>query len=170
MALVIEDGAGSNPAANSYVSVADFAQWLADMAYDIIPADKQEGYLRRAIGEMELLKWIGAKASATQPLQWPRADVVLPDGQVLPSDSIPSRIVTGQQQLAREIYARDQAGGLDAGASGRLTGVTKRVEGAVTVTKTYDNTGKLMFPATTDGSQSQFADFVYRRGLFAIRA
>ena len=169
MTIIVEDGSGV-AGANSYVSVADFAEWLDVMGYDVLPDDKQEPYLLRAAQAMEVMHWIGKRASDTQALAWPRTDVVMRSGEILPSDQVPAHIVTGQQQLAREMYAQDTAPVLEAGANGPIISKTERIEGAITVTTAYANDGNLMYPRASDGSRTQFADYLERRGLFAVRA
>lgn len=166
MALVIEDGTGKADA-ESFASAADLASYAA-LYGSTIPATEgeREALLRRAALQMQVMGWKGRKASSAQALPWPRAEVEV-DGEILPSNLIPARIEYGQMALAVEIHADDLAPPeLQKGAV-----VRERVEGAVE--RQYAevaNTGRLMRAAPDRPSRAQFADYLQKRGLFAVRA
>lgn len=93
MALVIETGSGGNAAANSYATAAQLNDY-AD-ARGVTVAGDAEQLLLRAMDYAESLAFAGRKASATQPLQWPRVGVSL-DGYPVASDAIPAELVRAQ--------------------------------------------------------------------------
>lgn len=166
MALVIEDGTGKADA-ESFASAADLASYAA-LYGSSIPATEgdREALLRRAALQMQVMGWKGRKASSVQALTWPRADVEV-DGEILPSNLIPARIEYGQMALAVEIHADDLA----PPEQQKGAVVRERVEGAVE--RQYAevaNTGRLMRAAPDRPSRAQFADYLQKRGLFAVRA
>lgn len=102
MALVIEDGtvvAG----ANSYVSAAEIVAYASARGVTISASDAEMS----AVLAMDYLesfrsRYKGTKVSATQPLQWPRKDVVI-DGADFPSNEIPKELKSAQCQSCIEI-------------------------------------------------------------------
>lgn len=165
--LIIEDGTGK-PDAESFATAADLASYAVKFGRTI-PADEpaQEALLRRAAVQMMALAWKGHKATTGQALPWPRRGVEL-DGEILPVTLIPARIEYGQMALAVEIHADD----VDP-PSKRTGAVTrKRVEGAVDVqyAEIPNDSGYLLPAAPDRPSATQFADYLARRGLFAVRS
>lgn len=85
MALIVEDGTGSNPLAESYASVADAdgywerrphdansTTWLAETDDEM-----KEGALREASAYLDATYaplFVGSRSTATQGLQWPRVE------------------------------------------------------------------------------------------------
>ena len=169
MTLIVESGAGV-PDANTYVDLADFRAY-ADLRKLTIPADdpSAEALLIRAADVMNGIKWLPGDSleHKTYPdayLAWPRTDVWL-RGRLLPSDAVPREIVYGQMALAAEIMADDAAP--PETAVGPV--VMERVEGAVTV-QYADNKGKVLPVNAQRPSAVLFADYIVKRGLFAVRA
>uniref|UniRef100_UPI000F04C363 DnaT-like ssDNA-binding protein n=1 Tax=Pseudomonas viridiflava TaxID=33069 RepID=UPI000F04C363 len=112
------------------------------------------------------MTWKGRKSSSEQALAWPRREIRL-DGENKPERYLPARIQYGQMALAAEIHADD------------IDPIDKR-KGAVTKEKvdsavereyaTISNTSSRLLPAAPDRpSATQFADYLQRRGLFAVR-
>jgi hypothetical protein len=167
MGLIIEDGTGK-PNADSYSEVAELVSY-ARMYGATIPADEvaQEALLRRAALAMNGMKWKGRRANPDQALAWPRKDVIV-DTEIKPSNYIPARIQYGQMALAAEIHAED----VDPIEKRKGAVTLERVEGAVTREyAAYSNTSSRLLPAAPDRpSRSQFADYLLKRGLFAVRA
>jgi len=165
MALIIEDGTGKEDA-DSYASAAELVSYAANYGVTV-PAtvEAQEALLRRAALQMQVMGWKGRKASAVQALVWPRADVEL-DGEVLPSSYIPARIQYGQMALAAEIHADD----IDPPGQRQGAVIRERVEGAVDVQYAENKSGYLLPAAPDRPSRTQFADYLVKRGLFAVRA
>ena len=167
MTLIIEGGSGK-PDAESYASAEDLAMYAVKFG-TVIPAGapEQEALLRRAALAMDGMKWKGRKASSEQALAWPRREVHM-DGENKPSNYLPARIQYGQMALAAEIH-HDDTDPIDK-RKGAVT--LERVEGAVTREyATIPNTSGRLLPAAPDRpSATQFADYLQKRGLFAIRA
>ena len=107
--LVIEDGSGTDPAANSYVTVQEIRAY-ADQRGDELPADDAdvEALAVRAVDFLESLRdrYKGAKTSSDQPLQWPREGAFL-DGSSIPDDEIPRVLKFAQMAAAVEARQAD---------------------------------------------------------------
>lgn len=165
MALIIEDGTGKEDA-DSYASAADLVSYAANYGVTVPAAlEAQEALLRRSALQMQVMGWKGRKAHAAQALAWPRADVER-DGEVLPSTYIPARIQYGQMALAAELHADD----IDPPALRKGAVVRERVEGAIDVQYSENTSGNLLPAAPDRPSRAQFADYLVKRGLFAVRA
>ncbi|MNF78419.1 hypothetical protein D3C84_606040 [compost metagenome] len=134
-----------------------------------IPADEpaQEALLRRAALAMDGMKWKGRRSNSEQTLSWPRRGVEL-DYEIKPDNYLPARIQYGQMALAAEIHQDD----IDPIEKRKGAVTLERVEGAVTREyATIPNTSGRLLPAAPDRpSATQFADYLQKRGLFAIRA
>ncbi|MEE4675361.1 DnaT-like ssDNA-binding protein [Pseudomonas alliivorans] len=164
--LIIEDGTGIADA-ESYATAEELARYAAKFGATI-PAEQiaQEALLRRAALAMDGMTWKGRKSSSDQALAWPRREIRL-DGENKPERYLPARIQYGQMALAAEIHA-DDIDPIDK----RKGAVTKeKVDGAVEREyATISNTSKRLLPAAPDRpSATQFADYLQRRGLFAVR-
>lgn len=167
MTLIIETGQG-NPEAESYASAEDLAKYAVKFGV-AIPAEvpAQEALLRRAALAMDGMTWKGRKTSGEQALAWPRREVLL-DHEIKPNNYLPARIQYGQMALAAEIHQDD----IDPIEKRKGAVTVERVEGAVTREyATIPNTSGRLLPAAPDRpSATQFADYLQKRGLFAIRA
>lgn len=164
--LIIEDGTGV-AAAESYATAVELARYAVKFGATI-PAEQvaQEALLRRAALAMDGMTWKGRKSSSEQALAWPRREIRL-DGENKPERYLPARIQYGQMALAAEIHA-DDIDPIDK----RKGAVTKeKVDGAVEREyATISNTSSRLLPAAPDRpSATQFADYLQRRGLFAVR-
>ncbi|MEE4099185.1 DnaT-like ssDNA-binding protein [Pseudomonas viridiflava] len=165
--LIIEDGTGV-AAAESYATAEELARYAVKFGAKI-PAEQvaQEALLRRAALAMDGMTWKGRKSSSEQALAWPRREIRL-DGENKPERYLPARIQYGQMALAAEIHA-DDIDPIDK----RKGAITKeKVDGAVEREyATISNTSSRLLPAAPDRpSATQFADYLQRRGLFAVRA
>lgn len=167
MTLIIEDGQGL-PDAESYASAEDLAMYAVKFGTvipDGVPA--QEALLRRAALAMDGMTWKGRKTSSEQGLAWPRQEVRL-DYEIKPNNYLPARIQYGQMALAAEIHQDD----IDPVEKRKGAVLLDRIEGAVT--RQYaaiPNTSNRLLPAAPDRpSATQFADYLQKRGLFAVRA
>lgn len=165
--LIVEDGTGK-PDAESYATAEDLVLYAMKFGV-VIPADAvaQEALLRRAALAMDGMTWKGRKSSGDQALSWPRREIRL-DGENKPERYLPARVQYGQMALAAEIH-KDDIDPIDQ----RKGAVTKdKVDGAVE--REYaviSSTSKRLLPAAPDRpSATQFADYLLRRGLFAVRA
>lgn len=110
MALIVEDGSGTNPAANSYATTEQLLTYANERGVDLgsLPGPQLEVLMVKAMDYLESLghKYKGQKVSTTQPLQWPRVDVwdVEIPGAMLPFDEIPRLIEYAQLALAIEAH------------------------------------------------------------------
>lgn len=165
--LIVEDGTGK-PDAESYATAEDLVFYAMKFGV-VIPAEEvaQEALLRRAALAMDGMKWKGKRQSSDQALAWPRKDVCI-GGENKPSGYIPARIQYGQMALAGEIHIDD----IDPIDKRKGAVTLERVEGAVTREyATISNTSGRLLPAAPDRpSRTQFADYLQKRGLFAVRA
>jgi len=167
MTLIVDGGTG-RPDAESYASAEDLALYAVKFGV-VIPADvpAQEALLRRAALAMDGMTWKGQRTSGDQALAWPRRGVEL-DSQIKPDNYLPARIQYGQMALAAEIHQDD----IDPVEKRKGAVLLDRVEGAVT--RQYaviPSTSNRLLPAAPDRpSATQFADYLQRRGLFAVRA
>lgn len=167
MTLIIEDGTGK-PDAESYASAEDLAMYAVKFGVTIpaeVPA--QEALLRRAALAMDGMTWKGRKSNSEQALSWPRRGVEL-DYEIKPDRYLPARIQYGQMALAAEIHTDD----VDPIEKRKGAVTLERVEGAVTREyATIPNASGRLLPAAPDRpSATQFADYLLKRGLFAVRA
>lgn len=113
MALIIEDGTGSNAAANSYQGTDDLTTYATLRGVDLtdLTEVELEVLLIKAMDFLESQggKFKGYKVLAAQPLQWPRAEVYnveIPDA-LTPSDEIPRLVQYAQLALAMEAQNAD---------------------------------------------------------------
>lgn len=166
MALIIEDGSGIADA-ESYATTEQLADYAAKFGVTI-PEDMlaQEALLRRSALVMNGMKWKGRRAHEEQALAWPREGVQV-DGAYKRNNYIPREIFYGQLALATEIHADD----LDPPSQRKGAVVRERVEGAVEVEYAQvASNSRYLLPAAPDRpSRTQFADYLEKRGLLAIR-
>lgn len=166
MTLIIETGQGIHDA-DSYASAEDLVMYAVKFGA-VVPIDviAQEALLRRAALVMDGMNWKGRKTNSEQALSWPRRDVQL-DHEIKPNNYLPGRIPYGQMALAAEIYQDD----IDPVEKRKGAVTLERVEGAVTREyASISNTSGRLLPAAPDRpSATQFADYLQKRGLFAIR-
>ena len=109
MAIIVEDGTGTSPAANSYVSEAFLETAAADRGVTLSKAASI--LLTISMDTMETRSYQGSKTAPTQPLKWPRANVVI-DGSEIPSNSIPLDIQFAQVAVALSINAGNDPSGI----------------------------------------------------------
>ncbi|WP_434134369.1 hypothetical protein JQR88_10875 [Pseudomonas luteola] len=167
MTLIIEVGAG-DPDAESYATAEELVSYAGKFGVTIPDTvEAQEALLRRSALVMNGMKWKGRRTHEEQALAWPREGVMV-DGAYKRNNYIPREIFYGQLALATEIHTDD----IDPPESRKGAVTLERVEGAVTVEyAAISNTiGKLLPAAPNRPSQTQFADYLERRGLFAVRA
>lgn len=94
MTLIVETGAVVANA-NSYASVATVDAYHSargNTAWSGTDAVKEAAILR-AMDFVEGLPWKGQKTAYTNPLQWPRLNVVDRSGFAVPADSVPQGVV-----------------------------------------------------------------------------
>lgn len=172
MALVIEDGTGSNPAANSYQSVADLRAYAkaGSISLNHKTDAECEGLLIQAMRYLdgEEQRWKGYRANPGQPLAWPRADVwdVEIPGALMPSNEIPRRLENAQCALAIEAMTQDLLPNQEISNKGQ---VIKEKVGDIE--KVYSS-DKVVKPYTDAFAKphAHLAPLYKRQGLHAVRS
>lgn len=103
MAVVLDTTVGG-AAANSYDTLAEintYAETTAWAASWVALADADRGVLAvRATRALDTLRFPGYPTSATQALQFPRADTYHPDGTAWADDAIPAPVKNAQAHIA----------------------------------------------------------------------
>lgn len=108
MALVVEDGSGSNPSANSYAALAFLRAYNVDRGRAYASGDVNDATATaQAIVAMDYIEALepemnGSRVAATQPLAYPRNNVYL-YGELFPSDEIPVQLQKAQAELAWQV-------------------------------------------------------------------
>lgn len=97
--IVAEDGTGTNPAANSYVTMAEAIAYAANRGVTLVDGDDLAAMVIKATDYLESKRceYQGYKTDAAYPLQWPRTGVVL-NGVELGSNVIPAELKNAQFQ------------------------------------------------------------------------
>lgn len=126
MAIIVEDGTGTNPLANSYVSEAELTTYATDRGITL--TGTAAVLLINAMDWIESQTYAGSKTSDTQPLQWPREGVYI-DGVLVANDTIPKTLKDLQMRVAVDTDAGSDYSGVSSQAVKQET-----VFGAVSVT------------------------------------
>lgn len=100
MTVIVEDGTGSNPLANSYGDEPGLTAYAA--ARGITLAGDLTQLLIRAMDYTESQQFKGQKYTQAQPLQWPRSGVTI-DGFSVGVDEIPVDLINAQYVTAVSI-------------------------------------------------------------------
>lgn len=90
MALVVENGSNVS-GANTYVTLAEFKAWADERGITYDTDAKVTEHIYRAMDFIERQNYQGRKANETQPLQWPRTDVLI-DGYYVDATEIPKEL------------------------------------------------------------------------------
>ena len=99
MALIVEDG-NIVTGANTYVSEAGFATYLADRGLTLSGDNgTAEQVIIIGMDYIETRQYQGMKSTKEQGTQWPRIGVVV-DGYDIDSDEIPSDLIIAQYEVA----------------------------------------------------------------------
>ena len=109
MALIVETGEGSNPAANTYATVAQLRSFSAARGATLPAADADcEVLLLRAMDYVEAQesRYQGERMRFDQPLAWPRTGVIV-YGRGLASNVIPAPLLNAQMALAIQAQTAD---------------------------------------------------------------
>lgn len=155
--IIVEQGRGADPTANSYTDVQSLRFHGDYFRYPIPSGEAEQAlYLARAAVAMNSMGWKGSKTSADQALAWPRDGIVI-GGELLSKTLIPYGIRHGQTMLAIEMYTADQ--GLD------LEEPTHGFDGRKMVPLNRSNEYYRLVPPLWVASRTQFADYLIMRGL-----
>lgn len=157
MTLTIDAGAGS-ATANSFCTEATAIDYMAARlnasAWTTVSGssctESEKAALIEATRELTVLGWVGARATATQALAWPRTYAINPDApsfaqQWFASDVVPQRIQLATAELAFQFL---KAGSTDVAASDPNQGVIKKqIDVIVTEWMPFQRpTGLALFP------------------------
>lgn len=158
MAIVVEDGTGGNPLANSYVSEADLTTYATDRGITLVKTAAQ--LLLLSMDTIETRSYQGAKTSTSQPLSWPRTGVVV-DGNSIASDEIPTDLKTAQIVTALSI---------DAGADpmGKIDPAVKREKVDVIEVEYQDNAASRSFDPKINAYLAPFLAYGGGMSNFAV--
>jgi hypothetical protein len=104
--IIVEDGS-IVAGANSYVTVLDLDSFASLRGYTLpaIEADK-EILLIKSMDYLNSLNYKGSRVSSSQSLPFPRSNIYL-DGELLPSNSIPTNLKNAQMQAAIELQTQE---------------------------------------------------------------
>ncbi len=108
MTLVVEDGTGANPLANSYASDDAARTYLTNTGrfagtWQNTARAQREAFLVLATQYMAArwnIRWKGIRSNEDQPLDWPRFDTFKRSGFVYQSDEMPPEVVDAQIEYA----------------------------------------------------------------------
>lgn len=173
MALIVEDGTGSNPNANTYVDV-DFLRAFASGRGDDLTGlsdEECEVLLTKAMDYLNSKKgkWQGYKTFENQPLDWPRSEVEddwIP-GRLYPyykADEIPYPIENAQCALAIEALNHDLLPNRLTTDKGRV--IREKVGDIETV---YSNSGEVREVNAFAKPEAQLKHLYKKGGLQLIR-
>ena len=99
------DATVGGAAADTYVTLAEWADWAAGMGYTLTGTDTaRETILRRAARALDdRYSFSGHRFQENQALAWPRAEVGHVHGWEVRSDAIPAEIRRAQMEMALAI-------------------------------------------------------------------
>jgi len=171
MTIVVEDGTGSDPTANSYVTVQELRDFAGSVGYSNLPVDdiELEPLLINAMYVIEAKCYQGNRSFADQPLSFPRTGLTH-DGVSYPSNEIPVWLKNAQCSYA--LTSNDTA--LFISDSGGTYPVKEeRVEGAITIK--YDTSKGGVSQTTSDSRAESLLEPFYCYGsggvfAFGVRA
>ncbi|MGI0119691.1 DnaT-like ssDNA-binding protein [Zooshikella sp. RANM57] len=166
--IVVEDGSGTNPNANSYNSVEALRTFAKLRGIDLtgLSDDECAVLLIKATDctESKASKYQGEKTNPKQPLQFPRRGVRV-DGLLVGENEIPRNLEYGHLQLALEAREHD----LMPNTLPYDPVVTKeRVEGVVETV--YENKGTPDKVPAFAKAEALLAQLYKKNGLFLVRA
>lgn len=128
MTLTVTATAGSG-SANSYLSVAGgdtiAGTMLGTLAWSTATSDNKARALVTATRGLDLLDYVGTRASEVQALAWPRSDVYQ-DGQLLDNTTIPEALQYATFDLAETLLTKPRLLQSDPSTSALIPGVQNR--------------------------------------------
>lgn len=111
--LIVEDGTGTNPAANTYVDLTDTDAYWEDRnlpeEWTCLNPEAQEAAILAAMTYLEnKYEFKGCLVSTDQPLSWPRTEIQLKNGRVEGGEgTIPERVKEAVISLAYRHVIKD---------------------------------------------------------------
>jgi hypothetical protein len=148
--LIVEDGTGTNPEANSYADRSALIDYAAARGVTLADDETTDILAIAAMDYLESKDYKGDQVSTTQPLQWPRGSVVLttttsdvygsfPTPVFAPSDEVPAGISKAQCELV--LQAKNGVSLLPTRAAGQII---KSEKLDVIETEYFENGGLIM--------------------------
>lgn len=171
MALIVETGAGNNPAANSYATTQDLRDYASARGVDLSSVSDADAEILmiKAMDYLESLgpKFKGMKSTLAQPLQWPRVDVwgVGFFDALLPSNEIPRELIFAQLSLAVESFAGNE---LMPNDDGKGAIIKERIEGAIEIA--YQNNSGRQRPPAFAKANALLSSLLKHNGLVLARS
>jgi len=171
MALIVEDGTGNTPDANSYQSLDDLRMYAELRGVTLPTADADcNALMIKAMDYLEAQrsKYKGRITSASQPLQWPRADVVGIEweGNIHPNNEIPRELIYAQLALAVEAVNHD----LQPTRTPQDQGPLVSSDTASAIKKAWANPGKVLSVPAFAKADALLAPLFKRNGLSLVRS
>lgn len=164
MAIVVEDGTGGNPNANSYASVETLRAYAKARGESVPSSNPEcEALLLKAMDYMRGLNFVGDRASRDQPLDWPRKNVVV-EGFRYSSTELPRQLEQAQCALAIAAQRTELLPTTPANTSGP---VIEKTVGPITVK--YSNAGRINQVPAIASADAILRTILKRNGLQAIR-
>jgi hypothetical protein len=170
MTLIIEDGTGTDPTANSYASVDEMRAHALLRGNNLAEKSdsEMEGFLIQAMDYLEskASKFKGDIANETQPLQWPRSGVwgVFYPGAYTAANEIPVELKRAQIELAIDAIDGDLMPTTRASDKGRV--ISETLPGAISIN--YADSGSV---SSVSKKANSYLNRLYKRsGLTAVRA
>jgi len=106
MALIVEDGTGDDPTANSYATLVDLKAYNTDRGRVTYGTDPElEAAAILAVDYIQSLEsnMLGFRTyGQTQPLAFPRTDIII-ENEYIDADIIPTAIIYAQAELMYQI-------------------------------------------------------------------
>jgi hypothetical protein len=165
MTIVVENGSGTNPAANSYAAVADLVAFAAARQATLTTDEPtQEALLLKAMDYVEDLDFKGFRFRQLQALKWPRYDVII-DGWPILMSQIPAQLIYAQCALALEYQTIELLPTFQPNDHGSV--MSDAVAGAVS--ETYADNARVLHKAAVEKATRFIRDIVRNTGLMAIR-
>jgi hypothetical protein len=166
MTLVVEDGTGTNPAANTYALAADLVAFAADRQATLTTdVPTQEALLLKAMDYLEDLNFKGFRFKQFQALKWPRYDVII-DGWPLLLNQIPKQLMYAQCAFAIEYQTVELLPTAQPWDHGSV--MSDAISGAVS--ETYADNARVIYKAAVEKASRFVHDIVRNNGLMAIRS
>lgn len=99
--------------ANSYVTQDEADNYFEDRMYssswEALEDENKEKFLITSSRMLDwYIKWKGNKTDSTQSMQWPRSNVIRPDGTEIDADSLPPEIKIATYEQALLCIASDR--------------------------------------------------------------
>lgn len=171
MALIVEDGTGLDPTANSYGTVADLRTYATLRGVDLSSySDSQcESFMVQAMDyiEAQRSRYKGRITSDTQPLQWPRSNVtdVSYIGDILDTDEIPRELIYAQYALAIEAKDSDLMASRIANDKGPIAS-----EEVGEIKVSYHNPAEVKQISSFSKADALLAPLYKNNGMFLVRS